>query len=88
MLSLLAGVAALVGGYQATKRFVLKRLRYVDEMKDPAAPWLAGAAGTVVGLPFAILPVVTVATAVALGVGVGWGVAAAGRKLDTEVPPA
>lgn len=82
MLSVLAGVLALAGGYQGAKRFVLKRLRYVDEVRDPAAPWLAGAAGTVAALPFAILPVITVGTAVALGIGVGWGVHAGRRSLE------
>lgn len=86
MLSFLVGVAALAGGYEGTKRFVLRRLRYVDQVRDPAAPWIAGAVSTVAVLPLAVLPVVTVGTAVALGIGVGCGVAVARRRLD-QAPP-
>lgn len=88
MLSVLVGVAALAGGYEATKHFVLRRLRYVEQVREPMAPWIAGAAGTVAALPFTVLPVVTVGTAVALGIGVGCGVAAAGRRLDRGRPAA
>lgn len=87
MLSFLASLAAIVGGYLGTKRFVLNRLRYVDAATDPAAPWVAGAAGTVAGLPFALLPILTVGTAVSLGAGIGWGVYRAGRELARRLPP-
>lgn len=80
MLGLIVTAAALVGGFVVTRDFVRRRLRYVDAVKKPSAPLIAGAAAVaVVALPVALLPVVTATTAVALGVGVAGGVAS-GRK--------
>lgn len=80
MLGLLVAAAALLGGFVITRDFVRRRLRYVDAVKRPSAPLIAGAAAVAVAaLPVAILPVVTATTAVALGVGVASGVAS-GRK--------
>jgi len=75
--------AALGVGFVATRNFVKRRLRYVDAVRKPAAPLLAGLAATAVALPIAALPIVTVGTAVAFGVGVAGGVAS-GRK---DAPP-
>jgi hypothetical protein len=79
MLGLAVGAAALIGGFVLARDFVRRRLRYVDAVKRPSAPLIAGAAAAVVALPVAVLPIVTVGTAVALGVGVAGGVAS-GRK--------
>jgi hypothetical protein len=78
-LGLLVGAAALGGGFVMARRFVRRRLRYVDAVQRPAVPLLAGLAATAVALPVALLPVVTVGAAVAFGVGVAGGVAS-GRK--------
>jgi len=75
MIGLLVGVAALAGGYVGARRFVRRRLRFVDAVQSPAAPIVAGVAAAAVALPVARVPVVTGATAVAFGVGVGTGVA-------------
>jgi hypothetical protein len=75
MIGLLVGVAALGGGFVWTREFVRRRLRYVDAVRRPAAPVVAGIAAAAVALPFAALPIITVGTAVALGVGVASGVA-------------
>ncbi len=79
MIGLLIGMAALGGGFWGARRFVRRRLRFVDAVHRPAAPLLAGVAAAAVALPVAALPVVTVATAVAFGVGVAGGVASARR---------
>jgi hypothetical protein len=83
MIGLLIGVAALGFGFVGARRFVRRKLRYVDAVQNPIAPIAAGVIAAVVALPVAILPVVTVVTAVAFGVGVGTGVAS-GRK---ALPP-
>ena len=89
MLGLLIGVAALGGGFVATRNFVRRRLRFVDAVRKPAAPLVAGlAAGlaaTAVALPLEALLPVTVWTAAAFGVGVAGGVASGRRTL--ELPP-
>jgi uncharacterized membrane protein YoaK (UPF0700 family) len=79
IVGLLLGAAALGGGFVAARRFVRRRLRYVDAVRTPVAPLLAGLAATAVALPIAALPLVTVGTAVAFGVGVAGGVAS-GRR--------
>lgn len=79
MVGLLVGIAALGGGFVWTREFVRRRLRFVDAVRRPAAPVVAGLAAAAVALPFAALPIITVGTALALGVGVAGGVAS-GRK--------
>ena len=79
MVGLLIGVAALGGGFVGARNFVRRRLRFVDAVQRPAAPLLAGLAATVVALPVAALPLVTIGAAVAFGVGVASGVVS-GRR--------
>ncbi len=85
MVGLLIGLAALGGGFVATRDFVRRRLRFVDAVQRPAAPLLAGLAATAIALPVAALPLVTVWTAAAFGVGVAGGVAS-GRR-PPRLPP-
>lgn len=80
MVTFLIGVAALAGGFVATRSFVRRRLRFVDAIHRPAAPLIAGLAAGAVALPVAVLPLVTVGTAVAFGVGVAGGVASGRRE--------
>jgi hypothetical protein len=85
MLWLAITAAALVGGFVITKNFVRTRLRYVDAIRNPSAPLIAGAAAAALALPVAMLPIVTIGTAVAFGLGVAGGVAS-GRKVP-QLPP-
>jgi hypothetical protein len=80
MVTFLIGLAALAGGFVATRSFVRRRLRFVDAIHRPAAPLIAGLAAGAVALPVAALPLVTVGTAVAFGVGVAGGVASGRRE--------
>src|SRR5438046_10565510 len=77
VLGLLIGAAALGGGFVATRNFVRRRLRFVDALRSPAAPVVAGIAGglaaSVVALPLGVpLPVGPWAAA-AFGLGVAGG---------------
>src|SRR3989442_7316685 len=89
VLGLLIGAVALGGGFVATRNFVRRRLRFVDAVRSPAAPLVAGIAGglaaSVVALPLGVLLPVGVWTAAAFGVGVAGGVAS--RRRTPEVPP-
>lgn len=87
MIGLLVAIAALGGGFMATRNFVRRRLRFVDAVHKPAAPFVAGLAATAVALPMAVLPIVGVGTAVAFGVGVAVGVVS-GRRDAPPAPPA
>lgn len=83
MIGLLVAVAALGGGFMFTRRFVRRRLRFVDAVQNPAAPVVAGLVAAAVAWPVTLLPVITWGAAVAFGLGVGTGVAS-GRK---ALPP-
>src|SRR5256885_7928678 len=90
VLGLLIGAAALGGGFVATRNFVRRRLRFVDAVRSPAAPLVAGIAGglaaSVVALPLGVLLPVGVWTAAAFGVGVAGG-GAGGRRGPAGPPP-
>lgn len=79
--------AASIGGFVTMKRFVHRRLRFVDGVHRRGVPLLAGIAGGVVGLFAAALPLVTPLTAVLFGIGVGTGVAAGRREIKRLPSP-
>ncbi len=93
MFRLLILAAAFAGVwllYNATRSYVARRLRYVDAVQKPGAPFIAGIVAAVVALPVvAILPVVGVGTAISAGIAVGLGVQAGakGPRLGSEVLP-
>ena len=71
----------------STRRFVRNRLRYVDAVQTPLAPFIAGIASAVVLLPIvALLPLVGVGTAISVGFAVGAGVAAGAREVRHSLP--
>jgi hypothetical protein len=79
MLSLIGigiSIAVSVIAYVQTRDFVRRRLRYVDKVQAPVAPWIAGLAVALVVLPIAaFLPFVGLGTALVLGASVGTAVA-------------
>lgn len=78
---LLTGVAT-IGGYVFVKRFVNRRLRYVDALHRSYVPLMAGAGAALVAMPVvAVLPILSGGTAALFGVGVGLGVASGRREL-------
>jgi hypothetical protein len=84
LIGLLVGGAAAVGGYVKSKGFVVKRLRYVDQIQKGAAPWIVGGVATAATLPLAALPLIGAGTAIAFGVAVGAGTAAGARALKKD----
>ena len=86
MIGLALAVAALAGGFLVTRDFVRRKLRYVDAVRKPSAPLIAGVAAAAVVLPVALLPIVTIGTAVAFGVGVAGGVASGRSAPPPETP--
>jgi len=79
MFELLALAAAGVAGgwgYISSRKFVRERLRYVDAVRKPVAPVVAGTVAALVAAPVVwLLPIVGAGTAVVFGVGIGAGVA-------------
>ena len=87
ILSLLVSIAASMVAFAQARNFVTRRLRYVDAVQTPLAPFIAGIAVAVVLLPVvAFLPLVGVGTAVSVGFAVGAGVAAGARDVRHSLP--
>lgn len=74
-------VAAGILGFSLARGFVRRRLRFVDGIYSPAAPWIAGLIAAVVAWPAAILPFVTTGTTVLFGAAAGLGTASGVKAL-------
>lgn len=79
---ILATGGAAVGGYVFVKRFVRRRLRFVDGVHRPWIPLAAGLGAALLAVPVvALLPLLGAGTAALFGIGVGLGVSAGRREL-------
>lgn len=81
MLQLLVTLAAGLAGYYLTRNFVRRRLRFVDGVHSPFAPFVAGAAAALLAWPAVLLPLVTLTTAIVFGIGTGLGTASGSRAI-------
>jgi len=71
-----------LAGFVVSQRFVENRLRFVDAVQRPYAPFVAGAGAALIALPVvALLPVVTSFTALLVGAGVFAGVSTGAREI-------
>ena len=68
---IILGAAASIGiGYVKVRRFVRERLRFVDAVQEPAAPFAVGAVAALAAAPLVwLLPVVGAGTALVFGTG-------------------
>ncbi len=77
-----ATVIAGIASFTIAREFVRSRLRFVDAIRHPMAPWLAGAAVILIGIPIAgLLPLITATTATVAGVAAGLGTASGVKAL-------
>jgi hypothetical protein len=60
---------------------VRRRLRFVDAVRSPLAPFVAGAIAFGIGIVAAILPLVTVGTAAVFAIATALGTASGVRSL-------
>jgi CHASE2 domain-containing sensor protein len=81
MLELLIIVAAGVAGFILARSFVRRRLRFVDAVHSPFAPFVAGSVAALLTWPATLLPFVTLTTTLVFGVGTGLGTASGSRAL-------
>ena len=83
------GVVAAAGlfGFVAARRFVRGRLRFVDAIYSPAAPFIAAALAAVVAWPLAILPLVTQTASALFAIGVGLGTSTGVKDLKRIALP-
>ncbi len=83
MIELLLAGGVAYGGYKYTKRFVVKRLRFVPKARRGVAPWLAGAGAVIVAAPVAAaLPIISGLTAAAFGAAVAGGMASGNKEVE------
>lgn len=88
VISLIVAAAASILGYWQTRKFVRRRLAYVDAIQGTYAPLLAGIGTGVVALPLTwALPLVGTGTALVFAAGVGLGVAAGARDIRRRLYP-
>lgn len=81
-----AGAAGL--GYFRSKSFVARRLRYVDAVRSPAAPVVAGVAATAVAAPVVwVLPIVGAGTAIVFGIATAVGTRAGVKQIRRLISP-
>ncbi len=81
-------LAAGIGGYLLARRFVRRRLRFVDAAQSRFAPLVAGLLAALLAWPLALLPAVTGWTALVFGMGAALGTASARRiirRADLEL---
>ena len=77
LIGLAISMAVAVIGYSRARAFVSERLRYVDAVNHPLAPFMAGVGAFAVGAAAAaFLPLVGIGTAATFGLSVGLGVSA------------
>jgi hypothetical protein len=88
LLGLIAAGGAAAVGYTRSRDFVTRRLRFVDAVRSPAAPLVAGTAAAAVAMPLVwVLPIIGGGTALLFGVSVGFGTRAGVRRLRTMLSP-
>ena len=81
-LGLLAGTIFLgVAGYVISRDFVRRRLRFVDAVRSPLAPILAGIGAFILAWPLSWLPLISATPAVVFGFACAFGTASGVRAL-------
>lgn len=88
MNELFVALAAGLAGYLIARRFVSRRLRFVDAVQSRLAPLVAAVTGALAILPLTALPLVTLTTAMIFGIGAGLGTASGARlvrRADLEL---
>ena len=76
-------ITAVAGilGYLWTRRFVARRLRFVDAIYNPAAPFFIAALAMLVTWPISALPLVSATASAFFGIGAGLGTASGVKAL-------
>lgn len=81
VIPVLAVLAATIVGFGLARRFVRRRLRFVDAVYRPATPWIVGAVAALVAWPVGLLPFITHTATTLFGVAAGLGTASGVKAL-------
>jgi hypothetical protein len=84
MLELLLTITAGAIGFILTRNFVRGRLRFVDAVHSPWAPFITGLIAGMLAWPAALFPFFSIVTAVAFGIGTGMGTASGARAIRMQ----
>ena len=82
MLELLISITAGAIGFILARNFVRGRLRFVDAVRSPLAPFISGILAALVAWPTVLFPLVTLTTTIVFGIGTGLGTASGVRALE------
>lgn len=83
IIRLALAVAAGVFAFGLARGFVRRRLRFVDAIRTPLAPIMAGVAAGLVAWPLTLLPLITGFTAAVFALGAGLGTASGIKALKS-----
>lgn len=81
IISLALSITAGVFAFGFARGFVRRRLRFVDAIRSPLAPLVAGGIAALVAWPLTLLPLITGLTAAVFGIGAGLGTASGVKAL-------
>ena len=82
LIGLVVTVAGGIFAFGLAREYVRNRLRFVDAVRHPLAPWITWLATTVILLPIvAILPLVGAGTAILVGASAGLGTSSGVKAL-------
>ena len=84
MLEFLLIITAGAIGFILTRNFVRRRLRFVDAVHSPWAPFITGLIAGMLAWPAALFPFFSIVTAVAFGIGTGMGTASGARAIRMQ----
>jgi hypothetical protein len=82
LVGLIVTATAAVFAFGLARQYVRNRLRFVDGVHHPLAPWIAGIGATIIMVPVvAILPLVGLGSALIVGSATGLGTASGAKAL-------
>ncbi len=85
MLNILIYIGACLGGFVIARNFVVNRLRFVDAVRSPFFPWIAGIGAALVTWPLTVLPVLSIYVSALFGLGTGLGTRSGVRALKSGI---
>ena len=81
LITLLGTIVLGVGGYFLARDFVRKKLRFVDAVRSPLAPIVAGVVAFLALWPLSWLPIISATPAVVFAFGCAFGTASGVKAL-------
>jgi len=74
-------IAAGITGFLIARRFVARRMRFIDAIYSPAAPFIIAVVAMLIAWPVSALPLVTATASALFGVGAGLGTLSGVKQL-------